>query len=386
MREAFVVGVGMVPVRRRGAETVRELGREAVRAAIEDAGPVAPTAVFVGNMLAGSLCHQRQLGALIADAVGLRGIEASVAEAACASGAAAMRSAVLAVASGAHDVVVAAGVERMTHIAGEEVTKGLATASDWDSEGGKGETFLSLNARLTREYLARHGLSDDALAPFALNAHDNASRSPHALYRAPITLEDYRASRVVAESIRLYDVSPICDGAAAVVVCSREALATLQGAPRVAVRASTVATDSVGLDGRRDRLVLDAAVASTRRAYELARIGPEDVDFFELHDAYGVMAALALEAAGFAEPGRGHVLAAEGAIRPRGAIPVATMGGLKARGHPVGATGIYQIAEAYLQLVGRAGACQLEAPRIALTQSFGGTAATVYTHVLARAD
>jgi len=386
MREVFVVGVGQTLVRRHANETVRTLGASAIRDAIAGLGDRAPTALFVGNMMAGALCNQRQLGAILADASGLAGIEATVVESACASGAAAIRCATMAIASGMHDVVVACGVERMTHADKNDVTAGLATASDWSKEGSRGETFLSLNAGLTRLYLERHRLDADALAPFSLTAHENACSNEHALLRKPVTRDEYDDARVIEPPLRLYDISPICDGAAAIVLASREAaLSLFPNEPRIRIASSSVATDAVALVDRTDPLALEAASASAARALSIAGVGPSEIDFFELHDAYSVMAALSLEAAGFASPGRGYVLGLEGRIGRGGDVPIATMGGLKARGHPVGATGVYQLVEATMQLRGTAGDNQIRAPRFAMTQSFGGTAATVVTHVIERA-
>lgn len=382
MREVFVAGLFMTDVRRGLGEPLRELGGRAVRGALAEARCEAPTALYVGNMLSGLLSDQRQLATLLADAAGLRGVEALTIEAACASGAAALRAGVLAIASGLHDVVVVAGVEKMTHADKTTVTRGLATASDWESEGAHGATFLSLNAELTALYLARHRLPADALAPFSLTAHEHALGNPHALLQKHVTKADYAGARVVAAPLRLFDVSPICDGAAAVVLTSREALAP--NAPRIRVSGSAVATDTVALADRVDPLVLTAAETSARRAYAQARIAPSQVSLFELHDAYSVMAALALEAAGFADRGTAVALAREGRIARNGDVPIATMGGLKARGHPIGATGVYQAVEAGLQLRGDAGACQVRDARVALLQSFGGTGATVITHVLER--
>lgn len=381
MREVYVVGVAQVPVRRGAGAPVRALGAEVVRGAIAHADVGAPTALFVGNMLAGSLSDQRQLGALLADASGLRGVEATRVEAACASGSAALRAAVLAIGSGAHDVVVAAGVEAMSHADKTFVTRSLATASDWEAEGAHGATFLSLNATLMRAYLDRYRLPEDALAPFARTAHDNARLNPNALFHKAISLEDYRAARVIAPPLRLFDVSPVCDGAAAVVLASREAKG---GGPRVRVAGSAVATDTVALAERADPLRMDAARASVAKVYAQARIEPRHVDLFEVHDAYTVMAALALEAAGFVDGGAAPAFAAEGRIARHGDVPIATMGGLKARGHPVGATGVYQAVEAYQQLTGTASELQVPDARIAMLQGFGGTAATVITHLFER--
>ncbi|HET8699436.1 MAG TPA: thiolase domain-containing protein [Gammaproteobacteria bacterium] len=386
MRDVFIVGVSQTPVNKDSELGDRHLGVAALRAALADAG-VAPTrvdALYAGNMLSGTLAQQQQLGAVLADYAGLAGVEAVTLEAACASGAAATRMAYLAVAGGAHEIAAVCGVERMTHVDRDTVTRALATAADWELEGAAGESFLSLNAQLMRAYMERYGVSCEAFAPFAINAHRNALTNPNALLHKAITREDYLASRMVADPVRLFDASPICNGAAALVLASADAAATLERALRVRIAGSAAATAPVALARRADPLHLSAVETSTRRALAQAGIEHRDVDLFELHDAYTIVCALTLESAGFAPPGTGTRLATEGAIGLDGRLPLATFGGLKARGHPVGATGCYQLVEAYLQLSDGAGPNQVRGAERALVQNIGGTGATVVTHVLER--
>lgn len=387
MRPIYILGIGQTPVSKETDEPIRQLAAQAVRAALADAQLERVEALFLGNMLSGMLSQQQQLGALVADTVGLRGIEAATAEAACSSGAAAMRWGVMAVASGLHDVVMVAGVEKMTHTDRYATTRALATASDWESEGARGHNFVSLNAQLMQAYLEHYRVNPSLFAPFAVNAHQNALTNPNALFHKAITSLDYEHSKVIHEPVRLYDASPICNGAAALVLAAGDAaLAAISRQPRVRVLASAAATDSVGIVGRRDPLVLDGVMFSSRRAYAQAELGPADIDIFELHDAYTIMSVLALEAAGFARPGAGLWLGVEGEIGLQGRVPIATLGGLKARGHPVGATGIYQLAELYLQLSGQAGPNQVANARTGMAQNIGGTGATVLTHILQRED
>jgi len=385
MRPIYILGVGQTPVSKETDLSIRQLAAGAVRAALADAGIEHVGALYLGNMLSGMLSQQQHLGALVADAAGLRGVEAATAEAACSSGAAAMRWGVMAVASGLHDVVVVAGVEKMTHTDRYATTRALATASDWDSEGAKGYNFVSLNAVLMQEYIQRYRINRSLFAPFAINAHRNALGNPNALFHKEIDAMVYEQSKVVHDPVRLYDASPICNGAAALVLAAGDAVGrATAGRPAVRVIASAGATDSVGIADRRDRLVLDGVMFSSRRAYAQAGIGPQEVDIFELHDAYTIMSVLSLEGAGFARPGEGLWLGVSGEIGPHGRVPISTMGGLKARGHPVGATGIYQLAELYLQLTGQAGPNQVTNARTAMAQNIGGTGATVLTHILRR--
>jgi len=385
VRDVSIVGIGQTPVREHWDKPLRVLGAEAVLEALHDAHLEGAQALFVGNMLSGQLSGQQNLGALIADHAGLRGIEAVKIEAACASGGAALRMGVAAVAGGLHDVVVACGLEKMTDAPTPETTRALVAAADATYEGEHGLSFVALNALLMRRYMFEFGYQRQDFAGFAVNAHRNAANNPYAMFRRPISAEDYARAKMIAEPVSLLDSSGIGDGAAAVVLVPTE-LAQTYGDRSVHIAASAMATDSVALHERDDPLFLGAAYASARRAYDEAGLGPQDVDFFELHDAFSIMAALSLEAAGFAGRGEGVRLAMEGEITLQGSIPISTMGGLKARGHPVGASGMYQVVEAVQQLRGQAGENQLPGPRVGMTQSIGGCGATVVTHILRRLD
>ncbi len=377
MREVAILGVGQLPIREHWDLAVHQLAVEAGRAALADAGVERFDALFVGNMTSGTLNQQRHLGALTADRLGRPGVEAVKVEAACGSAGSAMRQGLIAVASGEMDAVLVVGVEKMTETKGSETTAALATAADADFEVAQGITFVGINALVMRRYMHDYGYAQADFAPFALNAHANAASNPNALFRDAITLRDYRRGRAVADPITLYDASPIGDGAAALV------LVPAARAPRaVRVAGSAMATDTVALHDREDLLWLQAAEQTARAAYRQAGVGPADIDLFELHDAFSIMAALSLESCGFAERGEGVRLAGEGAILPGGRIPISTFGGLKARGHPVGATGLYQLVEATLQLRGDAGANQIDGARRAMAQNIGGSGATIVTHIL----
>jgi acetyl-CoA C-acetyltransferase len=388
MREVFVIGVGQVPVNNAPDAHVAPLGAQAVQLALADAA--VPTdlvaALYVGNMLSGILGQQKQLGSLIVDYAGLGGIEGVAIDAACAAGGAALRLGYQHVASGMADVVVICGAEVMANAPNATVTRALATATDWQLEGSRGESFVSLNATLMRAYMERHGVGADAFAPFAINAHRNALANPNALLRKDVDVQRYLESRMVAAPLRLFDISPICNGAAAVVLASAQIAKSAERAqrPRIQIVASAAFTDSPALSRRSDPLRLMAVENSTRAALKQAGIGHEAVDFFELHDAYTIMSVLSLEAAGFARPGTGTRLGLEQHIKVGGELPISTMGGLKARGHPVGATGVYQMVESYSQLAGTAGTNQLREPEHALLQNVGGIASTVVTHVMRR--
>jgi acetyl-CoA C-acetyltransferase len=386
LREVFIAGVGQTAVTKDPQSRGRHLGAAAVKAALADAGiePHKIGALYVGNMLSGLLAQQQQLGGLIADYTGLLGIEAITVEAACASGGAAVRIGYQAVAGGIHDAVAICGVERMTHVDRDVVTRALATAADWELEGVCGESFLSLNARLMRTYMAKHGVEAERFAPFAITAHQNALTNPNALLHKPLDLETYRQSRVVTHPIRLFDVSPVCNGASAIILVAPHVAAALGGGSRVRIAGSAVATAPLALARRPDPLDLVAVTSSTQQAMKQAGVDHGDIDLFEPHDAYTIMTALTLEAAGFARRGDGLSFADSERIGLRGELPLATFGGLKARGHPVGASGCYQVVEAFLQLTERAGENQVPGAGVALAQNIGGTGATVVSHVLTR--
>jgi acetyl-CoA C-acetyltransferase len=380
MRDVFIIGAGQTPVGEHWDLGLRELGASAIRAALADGGVETVDAVFVGNMLGGSVNGQENLGALLADAADLLPAEAWKVEAACASGGAVVRAAALSVAAGIHDVAVAVAVEKMTDAVSERVTAGLATASDGDYEASHGLSFVALSALLMRRYMHETGASREDFAPFAVTAHGNAAANANAMFREPISTEDFARSPLVASPIGVLDAAPVCDGAAAVVVCSRDFLRPHHRPVRIAGVAA--ATDTIGLAGRADLLTLGAAQRSAEKAFAASGFGPKDMDFFEAHDAFTIITALSLEACGFAPRGEALKRAAHGCYSPGGCVPLSTFGGLKARGHPVGASGAYQIVEAAAQLRGEAGPNQVPGARVALAQSIGGHGSIAVTHVL----
>jgi acetyl-CoA C-acetyltransferase len=384
MRDVAVIGIGQTPIGEHWDTSLRELAAQALQSAALDAGIERPEALFVANMLAARLSNQAHLGALIADYVGWRGIEATTVEAACASGGMAFQAGVRAVASGLIDVVAVCGVEKMTDETTAAITSALATAADADFEGAHGASFVALNALVMRRYMYEYDVPHAAFAPFSLNAHKNAVNNPNAMFRRAISQQTYERAPMIAEPINLYDSSPICDGAAAVILCPVEMARDLSDRPLIRVLGSACATDSLSLADRHDMLALDAATTSARKAYQQAGLAPVDIDLFEVHDAFSIMAALSLEAAGFAGRGEAPHLAGDGEFAIGGRIPISTMGGLKGRGHPVGATGVYELVDLITQLRGAAGDNQVKNAEIAMTQNIGGTGATVVTHILGR--
>lgn len=382
MREVAILGIGQTTVNEHWDKSLRELAGEAIFAALNDAKREAADGLYVGNMMSGILSKQESLGALIADWIGLRGIEAVKVEAACGSGAAAFRTGLMAVSSGEMDCVIVVGVEKMTESLPIETTAALATAADADYESAQGVSFVALNALIMRRYLHAYGWKHTDFAPFSINAHNNAIHNPYARLREPITEKQYQQARMVADPINLLDASPTGDGAAAVIMVASETINPSAQNPLIVIAGSAMATDSVAVHDRHDPLILSAAVKSAQKAYQQAGVEPQDIDFFELHDAFSILSALSLEACGFIEKGQGPRLGLDGEINPKGRIPICTRGGLKARGHPVGATGVYQIVEAVQQLRGDAGETQVDRAKVGMTQNIGGSGAAIVTHIL----
>jgi acetyl-CoA C-acetyltransferase len=338
-------------------------------------------ALYVGNMLAGELSRQDHLGALIADFAGLRGIDAVTVEAAEASGAAALRQAILAVKSGQVKMALAVGVEKITDQTGNAAMTALATGLDADYEAIHGLTPAGAAALMMRRYMYENGLEVADFAGFSVNAHANGANNPMAMFRNRLKAERFASGPKVATPVSLFDMAPLGDGSAAVLVTNSERAMDMVPKP-IRITGSSIRTDRLALHDRKSVIWLDAAARSAQIAMEQAGIGPDDVDVFELHDGYTILAALSLEACGFAEPGKGWQLARDGEIGRDGRIPISTFGGLKARGNPAGATGIYQIVEIAQQLRGEAGDNQVEGARIGMAQNLGGNGATAVTHVL----
>ncbi len=377
MRDVSIVGIGQIPVRKQFSGSLRQMGATAVNLAMSNAGVDRVDALFAGNMLSDELQGQKHIAALIADEAGLHGIEALQIRAATATGAAALRMAYLAVCSGAADLAIAVGAEKMS--AGI-ATPALAKALDSRWEVPTGDTLISKNAELMQLYQEQYAVPVNGLAHFSINSHQNALTNPNALFHKPITEEDVMSSRLISPPIRLFDCSPICDGAAAVVLVPTKQAHTFTDNP-VRMLASSVATDRFRLADRPEPLLLKASRLSAQEAFAQAGLTLADVSLFEVHDAFSIMACLLLEAVGFAEMGQGWRLAAEGEIEINGRLPLATMGGLKARGHPIGATALYQTCEIVQQLTGQAGLNQVSNAKIGLLQSVGGAAVTVLTHL-----
>ena len=381
MTNVSIIGIGKTNVREFWDTSLRHLAWYAIEAALDDAHISQVDSLYVGNMLAGQLSNQNHLGALVADFSGLRGIEAVTVEAADASGGAAVRQAVLAVKSGLVQTVIVVGVEKITDETGTPVNAALASGLDADFEAIQGLTYAGAGALLMRRYMYEHNVEVADFAGFSVNAHANGASNPMAMFRNRLKPERFTMAPLVADPVSLFDAAPTGDGAAAIIVTNSERAKDMVPQP-VEIIGSALATDTMGLHDRKDLLHLAAAANSASRAMEAAGVTHEDIDLFELHDSFTVMAALSLEATGFAARGQGWQLARDAEIGRDGRIPISTFGGLKARGNPIGATGVFQVVEVAQQLRGEAEACQVEGAKIGMAQNLGTTGATAVTHVL----
>ena len=386
MTDVVIAGVGQTPVGEHWDTSLRELALHAIEAAIQDAGGIQPQALFVGNMLSPTISGQAHLGALIADFAGLTGNEALTVEGAGASGGLALRQAYMLVAAGAAEAVLVIGVEKLTDQTGSEVEAAISTAVDNDYEAVQGLTPTAQSALLMRRYLHEFNLSHDSFAGFPVVAHANGVNNPNAMFRRAIKVESYQRAGMISDPLNMFDIAPGGDGSAALLLTRRDLLPPSFSHPLVRISGSSSVTDTLALHDRSDPLAFQAARLSAERACRQAGILPADIDLFELFDAFSIYAALSLEATGFAERGQGWQLAQNGDLNLDGSLPISTFGGLKARGNPGGATGVYQVVEAVLQLRDQAGKNQVANARRALVQCLGGPASTAATHVLERTE
>jgi acetyl-CoA C-acetyltransferase len=385
MRDVAIIGVGCTKFGEMWERSFRDIVVEAGVQAIEDASLSGEEieAMYVGNMSAGQFVNQEHVGSLIADFTGLASgfhVPATRVEAACASGGLALRNAIMAVASGYHDIVVAAGVEKMTDVETGVTVDALASAADREWEGFMGATFPALYAMVARLHMHRYGTTRQQLAHVAIKNHHNAVNNPRAQFRNEITLDTVLNSSMVADPLTLFDCSPITDGAAAVIVAPVEMAKEYTDSP-VYVLGCGQATDTISLHNRADFCTFGATVAAGKRAYEMAKVLPEDIDLVEVHDCFTIAEIVAIEDLGFFKKGQGGPATLAGETAIGGKIPVNTSGGLKACGHPVGATGLKQAVECVEQLRGVAGKRQVDGAEIAMTHNVGGTGGTAVCHI-----
>ena len=387
MREVAIVGIGCTKFGEMWDKSFRDLFIEAGLMALEDAGMSGADveALYGGNMSSGVFIEQEHVGALIADYSGLisNSVPSTRVEAACASGGLALRSGVIAVASEYHDIVISAGIEKMTDVGPEKAMDALAAAADREWEAAVGATFPGLYAMMARAHMNEFGTTREQLAQVAVKNHYHGSMNPKAQFRNRITIDAVINSPLVADPLRLFDCSPITDGAAAVILVPAERAREFTDTP-IYVKAAAQASDTISLHDRRSLTSIDATRIAADRAFNTARLQRSNIDVAEVHDCFTIAEIMAIEDLAFFEKGRGGPATLAGETAIGGKIPINTSGGLKACGHPVGATGIKQAVEIVEQLRGDAGKRQVEGAEVGLTHNVGGTGGTVVVHILAR--
>ncbi|MCD4703940.1 MAG: thiolase domain-containing protein [Methanosarcinaceae archaeon] len=388
MRDVAIIGVKTTRFGEMWGRSFRDIIVEAGVGALEDSGVSGDDigSMFVGNMSGGQFVEQEHIGALIADYSGLSEgfhVPSTRVEAACASGGLALRQGISAVASGQDDIVVAAGVEKMTDVSSGSASTALAAAADREWEGMMGATFPALYAMIARMHMHRYGTTSEQLAQVAVKNHHNGAMNPIAQYRTPITVETVLNSIMVADPLHIFDCSPITDGAAAVILAPADIAHEYTDTP-IYIRGSGQASDTLALHDRRDITTLDATVFAARRAFDMAGMTVDDIDLVEVHDCFTIAEICAIEDIGFAAKGEGGKLTEEGETAIGGKIPVNTSGGLKSCGHPVGATGIKQVVEITHQLRGEAGKRQVDGAEVGMAHNVGGSGATAVVHILSR--
>ena len=387
MREVAIVGIGCTKFGEMWDKSFRDLFIEAGLMALADArvSGAQIEALYGGNMSSGIFLEQEHVGALIADYSGLtaNNVPSTRVEAACASGGLALRSGVIAVASGYHDVVISAGIEKMTDIGAEKAMDALAAAADREWEAAVGATFPGLYAMMARAHMHEFGTTREQLAQVAVKNHYNGSMNPRAQFRNRITIETVVNSPLVADPLRLFDCSPITDGAAAVVLVPAARAKEFTDTP-IYIKAAAQASDSISLHDRRSLTSIDATTVAADRAFKMTKLQRSKIDVAEVHDCFTIAEIMAIEDLGFFEKGAGGPATIAGETAIGGKIPINTSGGLKACGHPVGATGVKQAVEIVEQLRGDAGKRQVDGAEVGLTHNVGGTGGTVVVHIHAR--
>ena len=378
-----IVSAGMSKFGKHDGLLAREIFSQAASEAYSRCPKLEPKsdikAMFIGHM-GEAYEHQGHTGSAVADWAGLVGIPATRTEAACGSSGVALRSGIYAVLSGLADVVIVGGVEKMTHRTTVEVTEYLAMASDYPFEQWHGITFPGLFALMATAHMHAYGTTQEQMAQVAVKNHYHGSLNPKAHMQKEITLETVMTSRCVAWPLKLYDCSLITDGASCIILAKPELAAKYTDQP-VQVVGSGQASDTIGLYERKSLTSLSATILAAKTAYEMADVRPEQISLAEVHDCFTFAELMAYEDLGFCKPGEGGKLVESGQTRLGGLIPINTSGGLKAKGHPVGATGTAQAYEVYLQLTNQAGKRQVKDAKIGLTHNVGGSGATAAVHI-----
>jgi len=382
MRDVAVIGVGMQKWGELWDKSLRDILVESALLALADTKVDKLDNMYIGCMSSGLFVGQEHIGAVMADYLGQRHLAAGRVESACASGGMALRCAMAEVASGMSDIVLAGGVEKMTDVSGDGATYALATAADQEYEVYNGATFPGLYALMARAHMEKYGTTRDQLAQVAVKNHKHGAKNPNAQYPFEITLEQVKSSVMIADPLRILDCSPITDGAAVAIVCPLEMAKKLTDRPIVKITGSGQATDTIALHSREDLTTLAGTTEAAKKAFAMAGRKQEDIDFAEVHDCFTIAEIVVSESLGFFQPGQGGPAVEAGETTIGGRFPINPSGGLKSKGHPVGATGIAQIYEIVKQLRGDAGERQVENARVGLAQNMGGSGGSTLVHIL----
>ena len=382
MRDVAIIGIGINKWGELWERSMRDIFVETALRAIDDAGVDHIDSMYIGNMSGGLFVGQEHIGALMADYLGVTPIPATRVESACASGGAAVRQAFIEVAAGVSDIVLAGGVEKMLDVDSGEATAALATAADQEYEVYNGVTFPGLYAMIARLHMHNYGTTPEQLAAVAVKNHHNGKMNPNAQFQYDISIDQVLNSTMVCDPLHLLDCSPITDGAAAVIVCPLEMASKLTDKPAIKITGVGQATGTLALHQRKDPAWLEVVEVAAQKAYKMAGKTPKDIDVCEAHDCFSIAEVCVVEALGFAEKGQGGCMASSGRTAIDGEIPVNTSGGLKSKGHPVGATGVAQVIEIVEQLRGEAGDRQVKNARTGMVQNMGGSGASAVCQIL----
>ncbi len=383
MRDVAVIGVGMNKWGELWNKSHRDVFVESALLALDDANVDHIDSMYVGCMSSGLFVGQEHIASMMADYLGQAPIPTTRVESACASGGLAIRQGFIDVASGMSDIVLVGGVEKMTDVGGNEATYALGTAADQEYEGYHGITFPGLYALIAMAHMEKYGTTREHLAMVSVKNHKNGAKNPLAQFPFEISVEDVLCSVMVADPLRILDCSPITDGGAALILCPVEKAKEL-GKPIVKIIGTGHATDSIALAQRKDLTWLESTFQAAQQAYAMADKKPEDIDVLEVHDCFSIAEICVTEAVGYFEKGKGGEAVEKGQTAADGEKPVNISGGLKSKGHPVGATGVAQAIEIVKQLRGEAGERQVEQARIGMTQNMGGSGASTLVHVFER--
>ena len=381
-RDVAIIGVGLSKWGELWEQSLRDIYVEAALAAIKDAGVDKIDSMYVGNMSAGLFTGQEHLASLMADYLGVASIPSARVESACASGGLAVKMGYMEVALGMSDVVLVGGVEKMTDVGTDEATFALATAADQDYEVYQGITFPGLYAMMACAHMEKYGTTREQLAHVAVKNHEHGSMNPVAQYPQKITVENVINSVMIADPLRILDCSPITDGAAAIILCPVALAKKISKKAPVKIIGLGHATDSIALHSRKDLTSLPATAKAAKAAYQMANVNIDKIDLVEVHDCFTIAEIIVIEELGIVKKGKGGSAAESGMTKLGGKIPVNTSGGLKSKGHPVGATGVAQVVEIVKQLRGAAGPRQVKNARTGMTQNMGGSGGSTVVHIM----